>query len=502
MEIETAVLKTPKLIFSGTKEQPVDADLILPDYYPEIAKILDCEALLSEEAVTVTADKVSVSGAAELRLTYTSADNLLKVYTGNTKYTRVIAGSSFESGDVPCVSQTVTAMNFRAVSPRKVEVRACAAVKAEVYRLRENEVIKDIARADIQKRTVEAPVLDISAFSSVRLELTQTVVLPVKKDEIDSVLNSSVRVSLNDTKTIHNKIMLSGVAEISFVYITKENTVSTEHSVSFPFSQIKDLFGVRENDVCDVAVLGERLFIDLKGGAAETEAAVFIQADILAVSGEKKNVLLIDDAYSVKTQMSTSLTDMTVPQCVIRKEDPVGFGCEVMSYDISVAEICDKRIADITYALSSENGMLTVTGGMTVKILAKTQEGAYYCFLRNASFEYETEKKYDECCCFIKPVPGNLRINGPADGKMECAGEVVLHSFSLQAKNRPLLTAVETSGERRSDGDEKIILYYGAAGESLWNIAKENGASLEDIKSRNALECDALEEDRLLVFRT
>ena len=501
MEIETAVLKTPKLIFSGTKEQPIEADLILPDYYPEIAKIMDCAALLSEEAVTVTADKISVSGAAEIRLLYTAADNTLKAFTAQTKYTRVIAGSSFESGDAPCVSQTVTSMNFRAVSPRKVEVRASAAVRADVYRLEETSVISDIPDGSIQTRRTQTQIFDISAFACLRLEMTERVVLPVKKEEIDAILNSGVRISMNEIKTIHNKIMLSGVAELSFVYIAADNTVSAEHTVSFPFSQIKDLFGARENDVCEAAVRNARVCIDLKGGAAASEAEAFILADVLAVAGEKRNVALIDDAYSVKTRISASLTDVTAPLSVVRKDESAGFTCEVMSYDISIGEICDKRIADVSFTLSRENGMLAVSGGMTVKILSKTKEGAYYCFLRNASFEHRLEAAGDDCCRIVRVEPGALRIDGPSDGKMICRGELVLRCFFISAFQTPLLTSVEASGERIGDANERIVLYYGAAGESLWNIAKENGASLDAVRSMNALEGEVLEQDRLLVFR-
>ena len=65
MELEYATVKELKTYDSTVREQPVEADIVLPEYYPAIGKILKCLVEPSEESVTFADSRVSVAGTAE-----------------------------------------------------------------------------------------------------------------------------------------------------------------------------------------------------------------------------------------------------------------------------------------------------------------------------------------------------------------------------------------------------------------------------------------------------
>ena len=66
MNTETLCIKSITDAADLTAQQNIDADIILPDYYDTIGRILKSEITPVIEAVTVSGDKISIAGIAKL----------------------------------------------------------------------------------------------------------------------------------------------------------------------------------------------------------------------------------------------------------------------------------------------------------------------------------------------------------------------------------------------------------------------------------------------------
>ena len=119
MEQETAVLRSNSLIFSDTKEQAVECDMLLPDYYPEVDKVLHCRVQFTEESVGLHGDRIGVQGKASFTVLFLSAEKQVFSYTCAEKYTKLIPCGETKTGDVCRVRQTQTSLGCRAAAPRK-----------------------------------------------------------------------------------------------------------------------------------------------------------------------------------------------------------------------------------------------------------------------------------------------------------------------------------------------------------------------------------------------
>ncbi|MCH5198860.1 MAG: DUF3794 domain-containing protein [Oscillospiraceae bacterium] len=503
METVKSSIKEPKKIFSQTKEQPIECDIVLPDYYPEISKILDCCVSLSREAVTVTADKISVSGRANVRLLYTSAENELKAYETVSKYTRLIPGDRFETTDICIVSQSLSSLNFRAVSPRKAEIRASASVKAEIIRLEEKNVITDIEDSEIEKLAAQSECFSISAFSFASLEISDKLSLPVPKEKISAILRQSVKLDFTEIKAINNKIMLSGFSEICFVYVDSDNKVSSEMNAKIPFTQIKELYGVNENDNCSVLIKNADIEIDIKNSSGgESEASFSVFADAVIIAGQNAEINRIDDVFSVKTQLEVKRSSVFLPDCVKEISENAGFSGEIQCFDNPAAEICDKSVSDISFSSSIQNGEMNVSGSMNVSVLAKNSDGEYCCHSRSCSFEKAFSGALPQNEYFISIAQGGINAEILSDGKISYSGELNIRILSLQGENLDITAGIEEKEKKPVSGDEKIVLYYGEKGEKLWDIAKENNTSLASLRAMNEISSDSLDAARVLVFKS
>jgi hypothetical protein len=501
METITTVIKSPECIFSQSKEQSVEADLILPDYYPEISKILDCTVRLSEEAVTVAGDKISVAGAADVRLLYTSGAQELSAYRTVAKYTCVFTGENFASADTCLVRQNTVSLNFRAVSPRKAEVRAVAAVSAEVYRMCEQRAVTDADDARVQKKTAECPCFAVSAFSSARFELTEKLSLPAPKDRIACILRENARITWSEVRASHHKVLLSGVAEISFVYVSREGQVSQECSVNLPFTQIKDVYGAEESDICRVGVSGVRFEIDLKhSGTDANEAQALLTAGLTVICGKNETLRLIEDAYCWGAAMDIKKAPLSVPRQVQCETSAVSFSGEAASYDIDIAEICDKSVSDIVCSAARSDAAVRVSGSLNVKALTRSGDGAYYCFSRNCSFEASLPG-IPGGVCGVYAEPNSLFAEKGAEGKLNFGGDLRLTCICLPCGTVQGIAQLGIDETEPPANEERMILYYGEKGESVWEIAKENRTDLAALRDLNAIEGERLPENRLLIFR-
>ena len=501
MEKQTSCMKHLKTVFSQTREFPVECDLILPDYYPEISRILDCRIVLSEEAVTVTSDKISVAGKADVRLLYISTAAELRSYDSILKYTRIVSGGDFEQGDICFAEQTVTAINYQAVSPRRIQIHASTAVKVKVMRISDLLLFTDADNLNIQKRITERTGIQINTMQYMRFDLEDKISLPVPRESITGMLRSSVRIIWSEIKTTDHKVMLSGTAEIAFVYIGDDNTVSREYNVSLPVKTIKEVFGICEGDSCCVNMMNTVLSIDLKNPAVgENEAAISVQVCALVVAGCEKEYQAVTDVYSLRGELKPQKQSVFTPERIIQKNEMIDVSGEIPVYDMSIKKVCDNDAADIVCTVAAEGDGMRLNGSFNMRTIVMAEDNGYYCFSRSCSFEYavpEAPSSYYD----VSILPLSFRTEITNEGKLRYYGKLQINMIVLPGTEEEIITSAECVSDETQQASERIILYYGEKGESLWQIAKENKATPESISVFNNVKTDILQEDQLLVFR-
>ena len=141
MELEHTTVKELKLLDSAAREQPVEFDLALPEYYPPVGRILKCFVTPTEEAVTFADGRVSVAGCAAMRLLYADDENRLHCYRTEAKYTKILQTDARDANAAVLVSQDVRTINCRALGPKRVEIKANISVRAVLLGIAETETV-------------------------------------------------------------------------------------------------------------------------------------------------------------------------------------------------------------------------------------------------------------------------------------------------------------------------------------------------------------------------
>ena len=79
-----------KNLFEGSCEQAVDCDVSLPDYCPDISRVLRCCVVPSIVASKISGDRACADGNALVRIIYADEDNNICTYEQNFPFSKFI----------------------------------------------------------------------------------------------------------------------------------------------------------------------------------------------------------------------------------------------------------------------------------------------------------------------------------------------------------------------------------------------------------------------------
>ena len=76
----TNALSCRRMLFEGAAEQPVDSDITLPEYFPDVVRVLKCTLTPRITSVQGSADRIPAEGSALLRILYLSEENWVRCF--------------------------------------------------------------------------------------------------------------------------------------------------------------------------------------------------------------------------------------------------------------------------------------------------------------------------------------------------------------------------------------------------------------------------------------
>lgn len=493
--MQTKTIKTKAAVFSDIKEQSVEADLILPDYYPDISKILKCSVNPSTEAVTVSGDRISVAGTAQIKLVFCGDDKSINVYETQVKYTKLMQCSDIEATDIVDVMQTSGTLNYKALGPKRVEVRAVAVVKVNVHRICEKTVLTDVSDKCIQKHICQSRCFALSSFVCGELNINENV-KSASKSAVKSVLQSNAAVSVEEIKPAKNKLMLRGKCAVETTYITENGDVSV---LSYPvsFTEICDAYGVSDDVKCRICIKSADVFVCVKDNSESSVSLdVNIKLPFVLIAGTDDEIVYIDDAYSVSGDIDTCFCSVDMIKDIKPLEGRFHPVFTADSYDENMSEICDAFVDDIRY--STDNNV--ITGSLNVNAVLKNTDGQFVVITRTFAFEEafaiegmaSGEKCLSLVCESVSASLNGAKVNFNVDMKYS--------GFVCSSEEQKMLCSIDCKESGKAAQNENVVIYYAHSGEKLWDIAKENHSTVEQITAVNNISSDVLRQDCVLVF--
>lgn len=494
-------------IFSGTQEQPVELDYILPDYCPDIFRLVRCEVLPVVTGSAVTGDRLSYELRCTARILYSGEDGTLQSIEQTRSFTR--SAELGRSADDPEVTILPKAghISFRAVNKRRLDLRGAVSVKISVTGTREQEVISDAEGMNIQLRRIPVTFAAKKLSSAKVIELSETAAVPDPSPDIKSIIWSRCSAGECELKLISGKLLAKGEAEVELLY-SGENGGVEPMSFSLGYSQIIDMEGVDESFGCRgwAEVLSCELTPASDRGGSERLVKCSIELRIGCRAVRTASVMAAADAYSTVYLCETVSSEISAEQIPVIHSETFRHSAVIAQGDSAPGAVYAMWVTarNINTRLTEDGSGVAVTGMLTYTYAAKDSAGTLVMPDKDETFEVELPLGEDLSGAGISAdiapisVTYSLSQDGGLSAKAELSARIsVAASDSVRALTE---LTVDDSAKKQRDGDYAIKLYYGTEGEDVWEIAKRCSTSVSAVMEENGLSGERLEHGGMLLI--
>jgi len=496
-------LGCPRTLLDTVSEQPVDVDLTLPDYCPDIERILKCELIPRVYRANISSDRLTTEGGACVRVLYLDSD---KGCVRSFEYTSPFS-ESFTLKDSPddCAVYVDTKpeyINCRALSPRKLSLHGAFSLYARA-------VVKDDLCYSAYDREDDLQVLE-EELSASELSGLCSDMFSVREDvelsgcpEITAFITHRLSARITELKAIHNKIMLTGEGRLELMYRSDPDGGIEQFSCTFPVSRIVDCEGAEDNSVIDASLSVMTYDLSLNDDALGGSAVLSIDAKLCfnALSFEERPIRLISDAFSTEREISKQCEPFTCASCT-----------RCLSYtDISKASVTlegeeIKRVIDvhanrIIVSAAVSGGAPLLSARMNVGVLYENTDGDTRCIDRDVELSYNPSADDVDSIDGVSATVDSLSYRIVDAHTLELRAEVCYRMTVSRRISRSAPVSINAEDDAKKFGeDDALILYYADAGESIWEIGKRFHSRPAAIREENGLEGESLTADLMLLI--
>jgi len=490
-----------ELLLDTVAEYPIECDLLLPDYCPDIVRVLCCRVQASCSDCSARKSTLTVEGMAAVSLCYIGEVGGMR----KAEY-KIPFSKSFElSREVtqPICSVTIEPgqINYRAVSKRRLDLRGVLMLRVRLYDAAEQPAVSQAEGQGVQLLRREYPGARLEGQSSHRFSLAEQLATAVGKEPATEVVQIDCRPVVQDCRPVAGRAVLKGELLVHLLYKTDPETGTLEScDYSLPVSQLIEVPGLTEETRCEaqMACLSAECSID------EFEEGVRLEVQLAAQLRCFSPIVLSGAIDSFSTLYPTENThkSLRIPRRAEPVAERISVRCEAPLPE-GAQSLLDVWAAPGAMSVRNEDGSLTLTGQLTFTMLTQGGELGLDSASQTCDVSAALPQKGEGC--ELLPEVTVLSASGTiAQGKVQLSAELLVTGLLIEFTNCSLLTdlTVDEEHPRTVDRSIGLMIYYAAAGESVWEIAKRYGALPGQVMADNDLVEETLEADTPLMIPT
>lgn len=493
-------------VFDGSFEAPIDTEYNLPDYCPDVQKILKCQVTPEISSYVISEDTLSCDGSCDVRVLYLDSKgdavrccDFTKDFSASVK---IRASEEKAVARIECRAEHVTC---RAVSARRIDMHISVSLKALAVVQRRELITCGIDEDTIEKlgSTYEAS----QAVNAVCHQFTMEDTLQLKngKPPVETILRKSISCRISEYHLSSGRISVSGTADVSFLYLSSVDGTTTEKmSSSVEFSQVIDCGGVDEDCICDFRILaGESSLQPREDDMGENTAVKFLCRTFLTAFIYKPcQVEAVDDAYSVQVPLELRYAQSTMTRAEKAHEETLKKKCTLSVQEDEIEKVLDLWCEQSDVQSVCDKGKLNYRVRFTVCMLYLGSQGRM--LYTEKAFDYNCATELEDVLSRKTDTASRTEIweyRIVDRSTVEVSVETPVSTFLYSKSSLKYLTSAGVPEDAQPyAASPRLLVYYASAGERVWDIAKNHRALLSDIRAQNELYEETIPSDGPIII--
>lgn len=507
LKINRETIPTEEIIYNGLQEQGVELDYILPDYCPDIFRLIRCEVIPTVADYSIMGSSLSYELCCEIRLIYCGEEgSALQCITQKQTYTKTVdLGKAPESPEA-VISPKTDHVNFRAVNKRRLDMRGAVSIRICVSGEKKQEVICDAEGLNIQLKKSPMRYTSQKLCADKTIQLSEETEISAAQPPVLSIIRCDMKICNCEKKIISGKLLAKGDISLNILYSSQNGPEPLELTV--PFSQIVDMDGIDETFTCNVIAKTLGCNITLIADKNGENRTLRIEPEIKLICRCVKisEAMIVCDAYSTIYPCDTEFSEIHTDQPPEIYAESFRNTAKLAEGDSVPAKIfsmwCSPK--NINTRLGNDRKSVVISGMLTYSMAAEDSTGSVTMPDRDEAFEETINIGDDLSHAAISAEISDISVsyNISDQGVLTARADVSVNITAADSTGFGALTAltVDDSAKKQRDGDYAVKLYFGADNEDIWDIAKRFSTEVEAVMEENDLSDHTLESGRMLLI--
>lgn len=502
---ESKKLSFCETVLETTAEQSLEADITLPDYCPEIRKILKCSVCPQIISVQSSSGRITAQGNALVKIIYVGDNDKTVSFEQSYPVQKSVDSDSLNADSNAEVRINVDYVNSRAVSARRIDIRAMLTFVFKSEKKGEETVLCSADGCGIQCRNSEHTYANLSGLCTKAFNLTEVIEISSDKNPVSQIVNASAFAVAKDIKIINNKILIKGDCEIKIHYLSenKDSIDCVEHSI--PISQIIEVDGVTEDCISSLCLkvtscetVGK---VDSSGGMRLIDIAVRVCACFASYNEISLN--LISDAYSTSNELKNTFKSLEINSLNTSFDTTFINKVVIESIGVSVESILGVWCDDIKYTSALKGDSCVINGTYRATVIYRDADKQTGVIHKPVDFEYSFNLKKPasriNSRVSLQIAACSCSLSG--ESKLEIKTEISACGIILSNEIVKYISDIDVLDEcTNSENACALTIYFSDENEKVWNIAKKYKTTVNAIMQENDLDSETIETRRFLLI--
>lgn len=453
------------------------ADSIVPDTFPDIGRIVCAYGTAALRDQSPQSGRLLASGMVQVVVVYEpeKGDGLRRLSVP-VSFAHIEECDGIDAETVCIIGCRVAAVDVVAVNSRKISVKVQLCFTVEGYCKTQSEITEGTQERQVELLSEPQTVTLTEQVRTYPITILDDVSMQDAEDL--SLLHTSCVLRSSECRAMRGKIVLKGEAEIRCLAIQEDDAVRVLSNTT-PFTQILELPEVEEEDtVCAQLAIRE---IDSR---MEQDGLLSYTVSVTALVTVRRTKTLckIQDLY-----LPGSTLQISEEKAVLHSTPPgIPFTAETsetlqtaqhVSHIVSAEAVCCS-------AKRNTSGEIQMTAAIQVLYLSDEQQ--LYSLGRLMPLSMP-------CIATGEVSDISLTVRASAAGETGIAFNVSAAGMASAETSVAFrhITSLEVGEPQEKPTDTTLLLRYIEQEQPLWEIAKDCGTTMEEIRHANDLPADA-----------
>ncbi len=319
---------------------------------------------------------------------------------------------------------------------------------------------------------------------------------------VDDVLFYDSKVVVCNVDNADDKLTVSGQIEVCIIY-TSEGVQATKN-ISLPYVQELAVKGENMRACITAKVKESKLIIE--GGDGDNTLKTIICVSLQGFVMQIESTSAIVDLYSPTNALEVSKDTVCFDRQngVMRFEERISGSVAVDSQDESIKNVISSVVTQnsLSNIVAMQNCILA-EGVLNTSVIYMSEGGNIKCIQVELPYSLQFDKdgiSQSDILCG-SAIATDCAHKVKRDREIELTANIVLSVCSKTPVENVVIKSLE-EGECLQANTSAISVYLPSKGESIWQVAKTLGMSIESIMEQNAELGEVMQGDeRIVIYR-